>query len=149
MLEQGVFTARDGSCQCALPDAIHSLCRDAEQVEADVESQRAANRRILLEMIGDRPHAEATAPENYIFVCKLNPVTTEEDLETIFARFGELVACDIIRDKKTGDSLNYAFIGFADNGAAEEAYLKMNNALVDDRRASSFCSGWAPRCCLV
>lgn len=84
-------------------------------------------------MIGDRPHAEATAPEEFLFVCKLNPVTTEEDLETIFARFGEIVACDIIRDRKTGDSLNYAFIGFTEKKAAEEAYLKMNNALIDDR----------------
>lgn len=86
-------------------------------------------------MIGDRPHADAAAPEEFIFVAKLNPVTTEEDLETIFSRFGEVVACDVIRDKKTGDSLNYAFIGFAEKRAAEEAFLKMNNALVDDRCA--------------
>ena len=50
-------------------------------------------------------------------------------------RFGEIVACDVIRDRKTGDSLNYAFIGFTEKKAAEEAYLKMNNALIDDRCA--------------
>lgn len=105
-------------------------------MEADLESQKAKNRKILLEMIGDRPHAEAKAPEEFLFVCKLNPVTTEEDLETIFSRFGEVIACDIIRDKKTGDSLNYAFIGFAEKKSAEEAYLKMNNALIDDRSVS-------------
>jgi RNA recognition motif-containing protein len=51
----------------------------------------------------------------------------------LHCRFGEIVACDIIRDRKTGDSLNYAFIGFTEKRAAEEAYLKMNNALIDDR----------------
>lgn len=29
-------------------------------------------------------------------------VTTEEDLEIIFSRFGTITSCDIIRDYKTG-----------------------------------------------
>lgn len=98
-----------------------------------MEAQKAKNRKILLEMIGDRPDADAKAPDEFLFVCKLNPITNEEDLETIFSRFGQVIACDIIRDKKTGDSLNYAFIGFSEKKSAEEAYLKMNNALIDDR----------------
>jgi peptidyl-prolyl cis-trans isomerase-like 4 len=110
---------------------------DEEEIEAEVEAQKAKNRKILLEMIGDRPDADAKAPEEFLFVCKLNPITTEEDLETIFSRFGQIVACDIIRDRKTGDSLNYAFIGFDEKKAAEEAYLKMNNALIDDRLVPS------------
>jgi hypothetical protein len=57
--------------------------------------------------------------------------------ESTVCRFGEIVACDIIRDRKTGDSLNYAFIGFTEKQAAEQAYLKMNNALIDDRSAST------------
>lgn len=47
-----------------------------------------------------------------LFICKLNPVTSEEDLEIIFSRFGHVTSCDIIRDAKTGESLNYGFIGF-------------------------------------
>ena len=43
-------------------------------------------------------------------------------------------SCEIIRDWKTGDSLNYAFIEFADQKSCEEAYLKMNNVSIDDRR---------------
>ncbi len=34
----------------------------------------------------------------------------------------------------TGDSLCYAFIGFDSDLACEEAYFKMNNAVIDDRR---------------
>ncbi|CAF3423794.1 unnamed protein product [Rotaria socialis] len=73
-------------------------------------------------------------PENVLFVCKLNQVTTDEDLETIFSRFGEITSCDIVRDKKTGDSLCYAFIEYENEEDAEQAYFKMDNVLIDDRR---------------
>ena len=64
----------------------------------------------------------------------MNPVTTDEDLETIFSRFGEILSCDIVRDKMTGDSLCYAFIEYEDKEDAEQAYFKMDNVLIDDRR---------------
>lgn len=53
-----------------------------------------------------------------------------QDLEIIFSRFGTVTSCDIIRDWKTGDSLCYAFLGFDNDEACEEAYFKMNNVLV-------------------
>jgi peptidyl-prolyl cis-trans isomerase-like 4 len=69
-----------------------------------------------------------------LFVCKLNPVTRDEDLELIFSRFGVIMSCQVIRDKRTGDSLQYAFIEFDKREDAEQAYFKMQNVLVDDRR---------------
>ncbi|CAF4467101.1 unnamed protein product [Rotaria socialis] len=78
--------------------------------------------------------ADMKPPENVLFVCKLNQVTTDEDLETIFSRFGEITSCDIVRDKKTGDSLCYAFIEYENEEDAEQAYFKMDNVLIDDRR---------------
>lgn len=45
-------------------------------------------RAVVLEMIGDLPEADVKPPSNMLFVCKLNPVTTEEDLEIIFSRWG-------------------------------------------------------------
>ena len=85
-------------------------------------------------MIGDLPEADSKPPSNMLFIAKLNQVTTEEDLETIFSRFGNITSCDIIRDKKTGDSLCYAFLGYDTDEACENAYFKMNNVLIDDRR---------------
>ena len=41
--------------------------------------------------VGDLPDADIAPPDNVLFVCKLNPHTTDEDLETIFSRFGEIV----------------------------------------------------------
>ena len=88
----------------------------------------------ILEMVGDIPDADARPPENVLFVCKLNPVTTAEDLEIIFSRFGPIQSCEVIQDHKTGDSLQYAFIEFENEEDCVNAYFKMDNVLVDDRR---------------
>lgn len=98
---------------------------------ADKEAKAQAT---ILEMIGDLPDADCAPPENVLFVCKLNPVTTDDDLEIIFSRFGKVVSCEVIRDHKTGDSLQYAFVEFADEKSCETAYFKMDNVLIDDRR---------------
>ena len=45
-----------------------------------------------------------------------------------------IISCEVIRDHKTGDSLQYAFVEFEDKDACEKAYFKMDNVLIDDRR---------------
>ena len=69
-----------------------------------------------------------------------------QDLEIIFSRFGKITSCDIIRDWKTGDSLCYAFLGFDNDKSAEEAFFKMNNVLIDDRRIKEGSTLPALRC---
>jgi peptidyl-prolyl cis-trans isomerase-like 4 len=46
-----------------------------EEMEEEMEAKEAASRAAVLEMLGDLPDAEARAPENVLFVVKLNPVT--------------------------------------------------------------------------
>eukprot|EP00850_Spirogloea_muscicola_P024206 SM000481S16629 [mRNA] locus=s481:5560:10166:- [translate_table: standard] len=104
--------------------------KDAEEVERSLRAKEAHSRAV----IGDLPEADAKPPENVLFVCKLNPVTEEEDLELIFSQFGKVISADIIRDYKTGDSLCYGFIEFDKQDSAEAAYFKMDNVLIDDRR---------------
>jgi peptidyl-prolyl cis-trans isomerase-like 4 len=108
--------------------------RTQEELEESIRKKEAQSRAIVLEMTGDIPDADVKPPEEVLFVCKLNPVTRDEDLELIFSRFGKIKKCEIIRDQKTGDSLNYAFIEFETEAACIEAYEKMNNVLIDDRR---------------
>lgn len=105
-----------------------------EKQEEEWRKKQDTSRAVMLEMLGDRPDAEIEAPENVLFVCKLNPFTNDEDLELIFSRFDQEAKAEIIRDPDTGASLQYAFVEFTNNEACNEAYLKMNNALVDDRR---------------
>ncbi|PWA27457.1 hypothetical protein CCH79_00000303 [Gambusia affinis] len=116
--------------------------KGAEELEERLREKEAKTQAILLEMVGDLPDADVKPPENVLFVCKLNPVTTDEDLEIIFSRFGCIKSCEIIRDFKTGDSLCYAFIEFEkyinlfsrQQEDCEKAYFKMDNVLIDDRR---------------
>ncbi|XP_074296098.1 peptidyl-prolyl cis-trans isomerase CYP59-like isoform X1 [Silene latifolia] len=105
-----------------------------EELEEAIRTKEAHSRAVVLETIGDLPVADVKPPENVLFVCKLNPVTEDEDLHTIFSRFGTVTSAEVIRDYKTGDSLCYAFIEFEDKDACERAYFKMDNALIDDRR---------------
>jgi len=108
--------------------------RSEQEVNEILADKEAKARATILEMVGDLPDADVAPPENVLFVCKLNPVTADEDLEIIFSRFGKVESCEVIRDKKTGDSLQYAFVEFDCPEACERAYFKMDNVLIDDRR---------------
>ena len=87
-------------------------------------------------MLGDLPDADVKPPENVLFVCKLNPVTEDDDLELIFSRFGKIVQCDVIRDYKTGAFCAELRVHRIRRRRRElhAAYFKMDGALVDDRR---------------
>jgi len=106
----------------------------AAAAEKTLREREARAQALTLEMMGDLPFAEVKPPENVLFVCKLNPATQDSDLELIFSRFGNILSCEVIRDQKTGDSLQYAFIEFEDKSACEAAYFKMQDVLIDDRR---------------
>jgi hypothetical protein len=99
-------------------DPLHTL--PEEEAERQRREKAAAASALTLEMVGDLPFANVRPPENVLFVCKLNSVTRDEDLELIFSRFGTIMSCQVIRDKKTGDSLQYAFIEFDKREDAEQ-----------------------------
>ncbi|XP_008556374.1 peptidyl-prolyl cis-trans isomerase sig-7 [Microplitis demolitor] len=115
----------------AIDDTAGMTAEEIAEMRKDKEAKAAAT---ILEIVGDIPDAEIAPPENVLFVCKLNPVTNDDDLEIIFSRFGKIVGCEVIRDHQTGDSLQYAFIEFAERKSCEDAYFKMDNVLIDDRR---------------
>ncbi|KAJ3834177.1 hypothetical protein F5878DRAFT_697151 [Lentinula raphanica] len=104
---------------------------EEERIRREAAAKSSA---LTLEMVGDLPFANIRPSDNVLFVCKLNTVTRDEDLELIFSRFGTIMSCQVIRDKKTGDSLQSAFIEFDKREDAEQVYFKMQNVLVDDRR---------------
>lgn len=63
----------------------------AEEITEMQKEKEAKARATILEIVGDIPDAEMAPPENVLFVCKLNPVTTDDDLEIIFSRFGKII----------------------------------------------------------
>lgn len=108
--------------------------KTVEELEAELEEKEAKEKAILLEILGDLPNADARPPENVLFICKLNPITEEEDLKRIFSRFGDIKCVKIVKDPKTCQSLQYGFIEYYNKEDCEKAYLKMDNVLLDDRR---------------
>jgi peptidyl-prolyl cis-trans isomerase-like 4 len=118
--------------------------KDREQLEVEERRRITQSRALTLEMLGDLPRADASPPETVLFICKLNPITSDEDLKLIFSRFGRVKACQIVRNKN-GASLQYGFITFYDKQSCEEAYFRMNNVLIDDRRVRVDFSQSIPR----
>ena len=101
-------------------------------------------RALMLQVMDQIPDVDLKPPENVLFVCKLNPLTADEDLALCFRQFGKVTACDVIRDRKTGASLRYAFVEFEKVEAAERAFLKMDKVLIDDARIHvDFCQSVA------
>ena len=49
-----------------------------------LKNKIAKSRAHVLEILGDLPEADIVPPKNVLFVCQLNPVTQESDLESIF-----------------------------------------------------------------
>lgn len=107
---------------------------DAEQIKEHIQEHEAKIRAVTLEMIGDLPDADIKPPENVAFVCKLHQVTNDQDLYLLFSRFGPINSCQVVRDYKTGNSLQYAFIEFQNVRDCEEAVLRMDGVLVDRKR---------------
>ncbi|GAU97479.1 hypothetical protein RvY_08765 [Ramazzottius varieornatus] len=106
----------------------------AAEIDEAIREKEARAHAQILEMVGDLPDADVAPPDNVLFVCKLNAVTSDEDLFIIFSRFGPIKKCEVIRDQKTGESLQYAFVEFENEDDCASAYFKMDNVLIDDRR---------------
>jgi peptidyl-prolyl cis-trans isomerase-like 4 len=123
------------AAEAALPfvDPAKAAALDRDLAEALAEKEARAHATVL-EMVGDLPSADVAPPDTVLFVCKLNPVTRDGDLELIFSRFGTVTSCDIVRDRSTGQSLGYAFVAFETPAQCEDAYGRMDGVVIDDRR---------------
>lgn len=110
------------------------VCSSPTQLLELKAEQEAKTHAQLLTLIGDLPDADVKPPDNILFVCRLNPVTTSEDLEVIFSRFGSIKSCEVVRDRRTGASLQYAFVEFENDSDCENAFFKMDKVVIDDRR---------------
>lgn len=120
-----------------IQDEAFKKIEDAED-EAELQERMAKtlakSQATTLELLHDLPDADITPPDNDLFIYKLNPITQDGDLELIFSRFGPIKSCEIVRDWKTGDSLQYAFVIYENTRDCENAYFKMHDCVIDDRR---------------
>jgi len=68
-----------------------------------------------------------------IYVGNLSYEVTEEDLQTAFAEFGEVVSCKIIKDQYSGKSKGFGFVEVPDRIEAEKAIKGLDGKEVKGR----------------
>lgn len=61
-----------------------------------------------------------------LFVAKLHSETTSEDLQKLFAHYGEISSARVIHDKETGHSKRYGFVEMPNDFEAREALKELN-----------------------
>jgi RNA recognition motif-containing protein len=63
-----------------------------------------------------------------IFVAKLTPETTSEDLQNLFSHYGDVTSVKVIYDKETGSSKRYGFVEMPNEPEAKEAINQLNDS---------------------
>jgi RNA recognition motif-containing protein len=61
-----------------------------------------------------------------LFVAKLNSASTSEDLQKLFAHYGNVTSVRVIHDKETGNSKRYGFVEMPNDVEAKEALRELN-----------------------
>ena len=61
-----------------------------------------------------------------LFVAKLNSGSTSEDLQRLFAHYGQVFSVKVILDKETGNSKRYGFVEMPNEFEAKEALKELN-----------------------
>ncbi|XP_061902591.1 U11/U12 small nuclear ribonucleoprotein 35 kDa protein [Entelurus aequoreus] len=86
-----------------------------------------------------------------LFVARLNPQTTEDKLQQVFSKFGDIKRLRLLRDIVTGFSKRYAFIEYKEERAVLRARRDANKLLLDqhelfvDFELERTLKGWLPR----
>jgi len=62
-----------------------------------------------------------------IFVAKLNPGTTSQDLQKLFSHYGFVFSVNVITDHMTGRSKGYGFIEMPNSDEANEAIKELDS----------------------
>jgi len=68
-----------------------------------------------------------------LYVGNLSYTTTEADLQTLFAKAGEVVSIALIKDRDTGDAKGFAFVEMTTQVEAEKAMKLFNGQYWNNR----------------
>jgi RNA recognition motif-containing protein len=71
----------------------------------------------------------------YMYVSNLGFQVNDEELKTLFNKFGEVTSAKVVMDRETGRSRGFGFVEMADT-AAEEAMKSLDGTQVDGRAIS-------------
>ncbi|KAL5275323.1 Sxl family protein [Megaselia abdita] len=99
---------------------------DAMRAINNLNGITVRNKRIKVSFA--RPGGEQLRDTN-LYVTNLSRSITDEQLETIFGKYGQIVQKNILRDKHTGTPRGVAFIRFNKREEAQEAISALNNVI--------------------
>ncbi|XP_054899956.1 U11/U12 small nuclear ribonucleoprotein 35 kDa protein [Poeciliopsis prolifica] len=86
-----------------------------------------------------------------LFVARLNPQTTEDKLQTVFSKYGDIRRLRLVRDIVTGFSKGYAFIEYKEERSVSRARRDADKLVLDqhelfvDFELERTLKGWVPR----
>jgi len=61
-----------------------------------------------------------------LYVGNLDYTVTEQDLETLFSAYGEILSTIIVKDRYSGRAKGFGFVEFANNEDAQKAKQALN-----------------------
>ncbi len=71
--------------------------------------------------------------QNKLFVGSLPWAVDDQQLNDLFASYGEIVSARVVTDRDTGRSRGFGFVEFADDASAQAAIDAMDGADVEGR----------------
>lgn len=69
-----------------------------------------------------------------LLIRNLARTTTEAELRTLFETYGSVQSCNLVIDKKTGDSKGFAFVEMPKAGEAKAAVKQCNGKEIDGQK---------------
>ncbi|XP_033638824.1 U11/U12 small nuclear ribonucleoprotein 35 kDa protein-like [Asterias rubens] len=90
-------------------------------------------------------------PECTLFIGRLDTMTSQDQLNKIFSKYGDIVRLRLVRDIVTGMSKQYAFIEYSKHRYAMRARIEANHMALDGRdllvdwECERTLSKWIPR----
>lgn len=90
-------------------------------------------------------------PDCTVFIGRLNHVTSDDTIRSVFSKYGQVKRLRLVRDFVTGFSKGYAFVEYYDRHAAYKAIRDANKMVVDDKEilvdmeCERTLAGWIPR----
>lgn len=68
-----------------------------------------------------------------IYIGNLPSSVTGDNLQTLFAEFGEVQAYKVILDRRTNQSKGFGFVEMPSNSEADQAIKALNGKMIDGR----------------
>jgi len=82
---------------------------------------------------GARYGGRAGPAENKVFIAKLAPDATEDEVRKTLGKAGEIIDCEIIKDRETNESRGFGFVKFAERADADDCVKNFDGVEIAGR----------------